>query len=60
MGLRYKVKIWWRAMFLDYPHWRVEYTDGRRTRLLHKHEAKGLSECFDGRLYVEYNIITTD
>lgn len=47
-------------MFLDYPHWRVEYTDGRRTRLLHKHEAKGLSECFDGRLYVEYNIITTD
>jgi len=45
---------WWKATMLDYPYWRVTYKNGIRTRLLHRSEAKGLSEVFNGKLWIDY------
>ena len=49
-----KVKIWFRAVFLDYPFWRVYYKDGKKTRLLYYREAKGLADVFNGKLKIDY------
>ncbi len=50
------VKIWFRAHFGDWPYWRVLYRNGEKTRLLYYNEAKGLSEVFNGKLYIDYSI----
>lgn len=57
--------IWWRAVFLDYPYWRVEYEENRpdgtteQTHLLYYDEAKGLSEVYNGRKYIDYQAVKT-
>lgn len=51
-----KLKIWFRAHFLDYPYWRVTYKDGKRTHALYWAEANGLKECFNGKIWIDYSI----
>ena len=52
-----KIKIWYRAIFLDYPYWRVTYKTGERTRLLYWREANGLKEVFKGKLRIDYTVL---
>lgn len=49
--------IWYKAVWLDYPYWRVIYKDGQRTRLLYWREANGLKEVFNGKLIIDYTIL---
>ena len=49
--------IWYRAVLLDYPYWRVIYKDGVRTRLLYRAEAHGLSKVFNGKLIIDYTTL---
>jgi len=51
-----KLKIWFKAVWLDYPYWRVTYKDGKRTRLLHWIEANGLAETFNGKSWIDYSV----
>lgn len=55
-----KIKIWFRAVFLRYPYYRVTYKDGRQTYGLEREEAKGLSECFNGKMWIDYSITRFD
>jgi len=50
-----KVIIWFKAHYQNYPFWRVEYKDKKKTCLLYHSEAKSLSEVFNGRLYIDYD-----
>lgn len=50
-----KFKIWLRAFWWDEAVYRVEYADGRETRLLRYLEAKSVAETFGGRYYIDYN-----
>lgn len=52
----WKLKIWFRAIFLDYWYWRVKYNDGRITRRLSYGEAKSLKDFFGGKLYIDYSL----
>ncbi len=53
-----KIKIWYRANFLDYPYWRVTYyEDMKRTKLLYYGEAQPLSEIFNGRPWIDYSVL---
>jgi len=52
-----KLRIWFRAHFLDYPYWRVDYENGERTRLLYYREAFGCSKVFNGKLYIDYEAV---
>lgn len=40
----------------DWPYWRVTYEDGRHSRPLYYKEAKGLSQVFNGKLWIDYDI----
>lgn len=51
---RQRLRIWWRANFLDYPYWRVLYKNGELTRLLHYREAKGCHDVWGGKLFIDY------
>lgn len=51
-----RLRIWFRANFLDYRYWRVQYKDGVKTIKLHYAEAKGLAEVFNGKLYIDYTV----
>ena len=51
-----KLKIYFRATFLDWPYWRVTYKNGEQTQRLFYREAKGLSEVFNGKLWIDYTI----
>ncbi len=51
-----KIRIWLRANLFNWPYWRVTYGDGDITRPLKKHEARGLSECFGGEVWIDYTI----
>lgn len=55
-----RLKIWYRAVILDYPYWRVRYTKGplggEITYLLHYREASGISGVFGGILYIDYTV----
>jgi len=48
--------IWYRAIFLDYWYWRVEYKDGKKTRKLSYGEARSLQQCFSGKIYIDYSV----
>lgn len=50
-----KIRIFLRA-YNGWPYWRVTYPDGKRTHRLHWREAKGLQECFGGKLWIDYTI----
>lgn len=54
--MKRKLKIFFRAVMFDWPYWRVEYRDGRHTRLLYYRDAQGLADAFDGRLYIDYKV----
>lgn len=49
-----KIWKWWIANSTDRRVWRVTYSDGKRTHLLPYEEAKGLSEVFNGILWIDY------
>jgi hypothetical protein len=55
--MRRKIKIWLRAVILNYPYWRVTYRDGGMTRLLRLGEAASLATIFSGRLWVDYSVL---
>jgi hypothetical protein len=54
--MRY-LKLFYIKHFTDRWVWRVEYPDGKRTRLLGKIEAKSLKEVHGGRLYMDDSVI---
>lgn len=54
--MRKRLKIWFRAVLLDYWYWRVTYPDGKQTRKLSYGEAKSLKQVYGGKLWVDYNI----
>lgn len=51
------IKIWFRAVFLDYPYWRLTYPDGGMTRKLTWFEAYSLKQTFGGKLWIDYDSI---
>ena len=53
-----KLIIWYRAMFLDYPYWRIYYPDGERSTLLYYDEAYGVAEVYNGKLRIDYGVET--
>ena len=50
-----KFRVWWMANILNYPFWRVSYRDGKLSRLLYYKEAKGLTDVFNGILWIDYD-----
>jgi len=50
-------KIWFKATFLDYWYWAVEYRNGKKTRLLSYTEAKSLKDVFGGKLFIDYQYV---
>jgi len=55
--MKHNLIVWWRAVVLDYPYWRVTYKDGGMTRLLRLGEAFSLKEIFGGRLWIDYAVV---
>ncbi len=55
-----KIKIWFRAVVLDYPYWRVTYKDGGITRLLLLGEAVSLVFIWGGRLWIDYDVLNNE
>jgi len=54
--MRKYIIVWYKAVFMNYPFWRVKYKDtGETTRLLYYGEASGLRDCFGGKLFIDYN-----
>ena len=60
--MRKHIKIWFRAIFLNYPYWRVTYSPedvhcaNKKTRLLYYGEAKSLKDVFGGKLWIDYTV----
>ena len=52
-----KIKIWFRAVVLDYPYWRVTYKDGGITRLLLLGKAASLATIFGGKVWIDYTVL---
>jgi len=48
--------IWYRAIFLDYWYWIVEYKDGKKTRKLSYGEVRSLQQCFTSKIYIDYSV----
>ena len=48
--------IGFRAIFLNYPYWRVEYNDGGITKLLYFSEAFDLRIQNGGQLFIDFEI----
>lgn len=53
-----RATIWYRAVFLDYPYWRVTYADGRRVTFLPYSEAKRLPHVFNCKLSIDYYCVS--
>lgn len=51
-----KIVIWFRAVFLDYPYWRIHYKDGKKSYLLYYAEAKSVAETFNGKVKIDYTV----
>lgn len=49
-----KIKVWWRAVFGNYPYWRTYYNNGDVTRLLYYYEAKNMADVFGGKVRIDY------
>lgn len=50
-----KLWKWWLAISTNRMVWRVTYKDGNRTHVLPYAEAKGLKDCFGGKLWIDYD-----
>ena len=51
-----KFSIWYRAVFGNWPYWRVTYENGEQTIPLPYNEAKGLKDVFGGKMWIDYSI----
>ena len=47
--------IWFQANFSSSKLWRVTYKDGKRTRLINRHEAWNLKEIYGGQMWIDYS-----
>lgn len=51
-----RLGIWWRAHTTSLPYWRVTYSNGDQTYRIPKSEAVGLSEVFEGTMWIDYDV----
>ena len=47
------ILVYYKAIFLNYPYWRVIYPDGKRTYRLYWCEANSLKQVFGGKLIID-------